>query len=55
VCGKTIEPMIKVWGDEVLFYSDRSEARGGLGNKVIKKNACNDCLREINAGININD
>ncbi len=53
VCGKTIEPIIEVWGDEVFFRSDTSEMTGGIGNKTVRRNVCNDCLKEINAGINM--
>lgn len=55
VCGRNIPPHIYLMDGEVLFHSARGELSGGKGNKVLKKNVCEDCLKQINLGLKLNN
>lgn len=44
VCGDTVYPKISVNEQGIFINSVRSELRGGLSNKPLKKNVCNRCV-----------
>ncbi len=48
VCGETIMPKITTNEHGIFIDSARAEIRGGLGNKVLKRNVCEGCLKRMN-------
>ncbi len=47
ICGKTIAPKVTANEHGIFVESDRTELRGGLGNKILKSNVCPECARRM--------
>ncbi len=50
ICRKTIIPKVTVNGHVISVESERTELRGGLGNKILKRNICSECARRMTVG-----
>lgn len=44
VCGEIVYPKVTTNEHGIFIESENAEIRGGLGNHVIKKNVCKNCL-----------
>ena len=54
ICHKTIYPAITEININPISLSlsqDKTQARGGTGNKIIKDNVCPDCIKKMNGEI----
>lgn len=47
ICKEVIFPKVTVNEHGIFVESSKSEIRGGLGNRVLKKNVCEDCERKL--------
>lgn len=47
ICGKIISPYVTFSRDKVHMTVDKAEARGGLGERVLLDNVCEDCKDKI--------
>lgn len=48
VCGKIVYPKVTINESGIFIERESAEFRGGLGNHIIKKNVCENCLNAIN-------
>lgn len=49
VCGEIVYPKVTTNKHGIFIESENAEIRGGLGNHVMKKNVCNNCLSTLRA------
>lgn len=50
-CGKIIFPKASIIKDTINFDAKSYNVRGGLGNKVLKDNICEECHEEFKKGL----
>lgn len=51
ICVEVIFPKVTVNEHGIFVESSKSEIRGGLGNRVLKKNVCENCERKLRCTI----
>ncbi len=51
ICGRVIPPKVFYVGEGLCIESDRAEIRGGLKNKILKKDICNECYKKLTLNI----
>lgn len=49
VCNALIFPKIEFKAGKIEITKESSDIHGGLGNKTIKKNVCQDCVDKISS------
>lgn len=47
VCGEIVYPKVITNEHGIFIESESAEIRGGLGNHVVKKNVCKNCLNTL--------
>lgn len=47
VCGKIVYPKVTTNEHGIFIESESAEIRGGLGNHVMKKRVCKNCLNTL--------
>lgn len=47
MCGYIVFPSVNVLFNEVEVTQDKSDIRGGKGNKIIYNNVCNECRNKL--------
>lgn len=47
MCGRIIYPKVTIDRYGISVVDERAEIRGGLGNHILKKNVCNECIHKM--------
>ena len=47
VCGEVVKPKIYFESGEIYIDVDKSSIRGGIGNKILQDNICDECAKKM--------